>query len=328
MDDDAMRQVFEVGVAAKSLDRPWFEAMPYDAWLVGRRTVDDEEREVLLGSFGADGRCRGTLLAFIPTGDNLDKMYVDLDVDPASRRQGVGRELIDAAVELGRQRQRTCLMIDAYVPVEGDRLHPYDAFATAVDFRPGWIEAARHLPLPMAQQRLDELGARAAAAYSPDYRIETYAGGVPDALLPDLAQLMSLLAVDSPSGDVDFEAEQVTPERLRHGYEREAAQGCIRLSTLAIHEASGAVVAQTDILLPPGATMSASQFGTFVHRDHRGHRLGLAVKVANLQELERSYPGRRFVRTCNADDNSYMVAINVALGYELVERLVTWVRDI
>lgn len=323
-----MRQVFEVGVAAKSLDRPWFEAMPYDAWLVGRRTVDDEEREVLLGSFGADGSCRGTLLAFIPTGDNLDKLYVDLDVDPAVRRHGVGRELIGAATELGRQHRRSCLMVDAYVPVEGDRPHPYDAFAAAVGFRPGWIEATRHLPLPVAQRRLDHLGAQAAAAYSPGYRIETYAGGVPEALLPDLAQLMSLLAVDSPSGEIDFEPEQVTPERLRHNYEREERQGCIRLSALAIHETSWAVVAQSDIILPPGETVSASQIGTYVHRDHRGHRLGLAVKVANLQYLQRNYPGRRFVRTCNADDNSYMVAINVTLGYELVERLVTWVRDI
>ena len=43
------------------------------------------------------------------------------------------------------------------------------------------------------------------------------------------------------------------------------------------------------------------------------------MKVANLQELQRSHPERRIVVTDNADTNRHMVSINEALGFEIVE---------
>ena len=79
------------------------------------------------------------------------------------------------------------------------------------------------------------------------------------------------------------------------------------------------VAAYTDLQLPASNPDRAHQWGTLVTAPHRGHRLGTAVKVANLQELQRSYPERRIVVTENAETNGYMVSINVALGFEIVE---------
>ena len=61
------------------------------------------------------------------------------------------------------------------------------------------------------------------------------------------------------------------------------------------------------------------QWGPLVHRDHRGHRLGTAVKVRNLQQLAAAGSGRVRVLTCNAETNHHMVDINVRLGFEAVE---------
>ena len=61
------------------------------------------------------------------------------------------------------------------------------------------------------------------------------------------------------------------------------------------------------------------QRGTLVHRDHRGHRLGTAVKVRNLQELAAARSRRLRVLTCNAETNHHMVDINVRLGFEAIE---------
>jgi hypothetical protein len=55
--------------------------------------------------------------------------------------------------------------------------------------------------------------------------------------------------------------------------------------------------------------------------DHRGHRLGMLVKLANLAALEGSCPGHPSVITFNAEENRHMLSVDddlgfVAFGYE------------
>jgi len=55
---------------------------------------------------------------------------------------------------------------------------------------------------------------------------------------------------------------------------------------------------------------------TAVVRAHRGHRLGLLVKLAMLEWLAEAEPQRRWMITGNAETNEHMIAINEALGYQ------------
>ena len=61
------------------------------------------------------------------------------------------------------------------------------------------------------------------------------------------------------------------------------------------------------------------QWGTLVLPEHRGHRLGMAVKVADLDELARVAPGRQSVQTMNDEQNPWMVRINHDLGFRIIE---------
>jgi hypothetical protein len=45
----------------------------------------------------------------------------------------------------------------------------------------------------------------------------------------------------------------------------------------------------------------------------------MAVKVANLRELQRAHPERKTVGTGNDATNTYMVGINEELGFRVVE---------
>jgi len=56
-----------------------------------------------------------------------------------------------------------------------------------------------------------------------------------------------------------------------------------------------------------------------VARPHRGHRLGLLTKAAMLDWLASAEPGLQRLVTWNAASNKHMVAINEALGYELLD---------
>ena len=58
-----------------------------------------------------------------------------------------------------------------------------------------------------------------------------------------------------------------------------------------------------------------SQDDTLVLKEHRGHRLGMLLKVANLEFLQRERPGHPAVTTFNAAENEHMLAVNDALGF-------------
>ena len=61
---------------------------------------------------------------------------------------------------------------------------------------------------------------------------------------------------------------------------------------------------------------------TLVDPAHRGHRLGLALKIATHDLALATLPGvRRAVDTCNAEVNEHMNAVNEALGYRSIETL-------
>jgi hypothetical protein len=69
----------------------------------------------------------------------------------------------------------------------------------------------------------------------------------------------------------------------------------------------------------PGVPEWGNQQHTVVARPHRGHRLGLLVKTVMLDRLAAAEPGMRHILTGNAAVNDYMIAINEALGFEILE---------
>jgi hypothetical protein len=79
--------------------------------------------------------------------------------------------------------------------------------------------------------------------------------------------------------------------------------------------------------VPPTGT-ECHQLGTLVHRDHRGHRLGAAVKAVNLEALQRDRPDIAEVHTQNAETNQWMVSINERLGFEPVAVCPEFLREL
>ncbi len=52
-------------------------------------------------------------------------------------------------------------------------------------------------------------------------------------------------------------------------------------------------------------------------REHRGHRLGLLVKVAMLAWLSAEEQGIRQIMTFNAVQNEHMIGVNAELGHRV-----------
>jgi GNAT superfamily N-acetyltransferase len=283
---------------------------------------DPGEDFLLVGGWD-DGRLVGSATLWMSTMDNLDKGWVDVQVDPAHQRRGHGRALLDTVLARADAEGRTVL-IEAKVPFADLEDHGYRRFAEKAGFTYSNVEVVRHLDLPVPGLEIAEWE-REAAEKAGDYRIETHVDGVPEHLLPSYLTLLGLLAVDAPTGAVDYEEEQMTPERYQTNMESLRAAGRTIYDTLAV-TADGVVAAHSTVSVPSLPKTDVSQWGTFVHREHRGHRLGLATKAVNLRVVQKAHPEMQRIVTQNAETNQWMIAVNVRMGFEPVEASLEMVR--
>jgi RimJ/RimL family protein N-acetyltransferase len=63
-------------------------------------------------------------------------------------------------------------------------------------------------------------------------------------------------------------------------------------------------------------------------REHRGHGLGFAMKLANVFAVQEQHQGVRRINTWNAEDNIPMIAVNEDMGFGVEARARDWRRRI
>lgn len=102
--------------------------------------------------------------------------------------------------------------------------------------------------------------------------------------------------------------------------DRRRRTGARWLATVAVAP-DGSLAGGTDIGygVEEGTTL-AWQGNTLVMPEHRGHRLGLAVKVANHRAFARLAGGVEVLVTWNSHVNPWMIGINERLGYRVAFR--------
>ena len=176
------------------------------------------------------------------------------------------------------------------------------------------------MPEETVQGWLDE-----AAPHHEGYTFETFVDEVPEELVGQLCTLLGQLAVDAPTGAVDFDEEVMTPERFAEMIQSVRAMGRARYETVALTP-DRQVVAQSTLAVPLSDSTTVYQWGTFVHREHRGHKLGLAAKAVNLRAAQAFRDDLTLVTTQNAETNDFMVSINERMGFRPVEVAAEFVK--
>ncbi|UEL27608.1 GNAT family N-acetyltransferase [Pseudarthrobacter sp. L1SW] len=319
----AMRVTHELELWG-NLDRCPTLAEAVEFW----RGNEYEERQIFLARLGRDpvGLCSVTL----PLRENTSTAGIDVLISPAHRRHGFGRILLEHAEAIARERGRTSL--DAYheVPLEsGDGAEllpaksgagglplaePAVAFAVASGYELEQVECSSRLPLPVAPELLDRLEAEASSRAA-GYELTGWDDHCPEGLVDAYARLKATMTEDVPIAGMDWEGEDWDAARVREE-ERALVQGGVQSAvTAARHQTTGELVAYTVLNWRPGVPDTIAQQDTLVVGRHRGHRLGLLIKAANLRRAQARWPSARSVLTWNATENQHMLAINIALGF-------------
>ena len=92
--------------------------------------------------------------------------------------------------------------------------------------------------------------------------------------------------------------------------------------------ASGRLVAWTTLAGPEDTPAHLWQNITIVDPEHRGHRLGMVVKLENLRHAREHRPELTAVDTSNASSNEHMLAINVAMGFRAIDSWMQWQQTV
>lgn len=285
---------------------------------------ENEPKRVLLARAG--GAIVGRAVLEWKVDDN-EVGWLDVQVLPGFEDRGIGRALSDAieavARELGTRRLITyAVSADA----AGERLVAPTGFGSVpagnreVRFllARGWtleqVERGSRFALPADPDALAALRA-SAEQHAGDYRVLTWVGATPPELLEDLAVLQTRMSTDAPSAGLDEPLDVWSAERFA-AKEALLLDAPLQLLTAAArHEASGHLGGFTRLSVPHDTGKAVGQWDTIVLREHRGHRLGMLLKVANLQLLAQSAPGHPSVLTWNAEENRPMLEVNEAVGF-------------
>jgi len=257
-----------------------------------------------------DGRLVGyaglTLNAF----ENLDGAKILGAVHPAHQRQGVGRALM-ATAEAATDRPR--LRAPAWSGTAGERAVP----------RMGYTQHGSHevRRLSLRDPQPAALVAEAATAAA-GYDLERWAGACPEDLLGEMQVLRE--AINDAPEDGEFEA--YPPERIRTVERWLAEQRQTPYTIVARHRDTGDAAGITIVCTHELRPAIAAQEDTSVVAAHRGHRLGLRMKLAMLDWLREDRPDVEAIDTWNAAGNVPMIAINDALGCTVVAETVRFTK--
>ena len=258
----------------------------------------------------------------LPLRDNLDLASIDVATHPEHRRRGHGTAMLDHLLERVAVAGRGTVVTEAAYryddPADGAGT-PGACFLARHGFDFSLADVKRVLELPVAEALLDRLEGEI-APHLAGYTLRSFGRPVPEELLEGFGALKATLMTEAPQGELELQEEVFDAARIRSDEAVMEASGRRKLVTVAA-AADGELVAYSEIVVPRDDPEVAHQWGTLVRPDHRGHRLGLATKVANLRWLQASEPGRRRLVTYNAEVNQPMIAVNEALGFRPVGRL-------
>jgi len=318
-DDDAFTAWYEVLRAGLVDGRTAPIVFAREELAASLRTPGPTLRRLPFGGY-VDGRPVAGLILDLPLAENLDVAEWTLAVPPEHRGRGHGAALFEEGLVHASGHGRTVHNAEIDVP-HGLSLeeHPGSRFALARGFTSLHTEDRLVLDVPVEDGRLRRLHEHAAARGA-DYALITWVGACPDELVDAYAEMRTVMGSEVPTGEIDRQVAVWDVERLRTSEKRLASQGFTSITTVARHT-SGRFAGYSLMFVGAHTPGSVYQDDTLVLDGDRGHRLGAALKVRNLEELTARFPERRHVHTWNAESNDAMQHINADFGFRAVETM-------
>ena len=254
--------------------------------------------------------------------------WVDVQVHPQFRRRGIGTALADQLETLANEDHRTNLVLSTVSKAAaGERLRSPTGFGSVPagnaevrfllgrDFRLEQVRRASRLALPVVTDIVDRLIEQSQQRAGTDYRVHQWSGRTPDRWLDDMALLFTRMSTDAPNAGLDEPEDVWTRERLIEYEDRAETGPKTSVVSVVEHLPTARLAGMTELGVPAEPDRPVSQNDTIVLEEHRGQRLGMLLKAANIRHLRSTAPGHPSIITFNAEENRHMLEVNEAVGF-------------
>ncbi|MFV0320249.1 MAG: GNAT family N-acetyltransferase [Microbacterium sp.] len=284
-----------------------------------------------------DGQIVGRVGVDLPLENDSKVAYFLIELLAEVHGRGIGSTAYTELVEpTARAHGRTVLQSWAEQPeAPGPRIAaptdfgsvPADDRASRFYLRHGYrleqVERCSAFDLCGAFDGVEQLVERAREA-STDYRVVSWFAPTPPDFVARYGWMKSRMVTDAPAAGLEFDEEEWDAARVARHDENYTSSGRTLHVTAAEHIATGELCAFNELAIGKDRTEASHQEDTLVLKEHRGHRLGMLVKCANLLAWREIAPESPRVITYNAEENRPMLDINETIGFMPVSYVGAW----
>jgi len=285
-----------------------------------------------------DGRIVGRSILEWSIAEGTSSSWLVNEVLPEFRGRGIGSALFSRVEELAIASGRPTVQVEAVHTATrgGARLpsptgfgdlpmaDPGVRFLTRRGYRLEQIERASRLPLPLDLAAVRQEFAKAKDAAGESYSLVYWTGATPPVWLADLIVLRTRMSTDAPYAELDIDEEPWDEQRIAQHDAATSADGRTCLTVAARDDRTGHLVGFSELSVAADRSRPAQQDDTLVLSEHRGHRLGMLLKLANLIALHEFDPLPPMVTTFNAEENRHMLDVNEAIGFRAFGNAGCW----
>jgi GNAT superfamily N-acetyltransferase len=248
-------------------------------------------------------------------------MECDLFVRRDHRQRGIGSRLLATICDTTIGEGRSLLRWSTF-----DAVPAGDAFSHRLGARIARVNRTSELVLSHADWQMINDWACAQRARGLGYQLEMVDGVFPEHLRADAVTLHHIMQT-APRDNLDVGDLMISSEDVAELDRALVESGATRWTAL-MREPAGTCVGGTAVTFEPQDPATVLQQNTGVDPGHRGLGLAKWAKAAMLERVRHDRPQAERVRTDNAFSNAPMLAINDALGFEVISTITEWQADV
>jgi len=242
-------------------------------------------------------------------------------VRPTERRQGAGWQLARAVINEARSEGRSRLVWTTY-----DSAPAGEELARRLGGRIARVNRNSELRINQIDWQMVGSWIHDGPGRAPGYSLEFWEGPFPPDRLEDAARFHHIMNT-APRDELEVGDTVLAPEQVAD-IDRHLVEAGRQRWTCFVRNPAGSCVGGTEMTFESWEPTVGFQQNTAIDPDHRGHGLAKWAKAAMLARIRSERPDVGLIRTGNAYSNEPMLAINTALGFQIVEVRTEWQGDV